>query len=130
MISLREFRPNIFLRFLVVGIVNTCFGIGVYWLLLYAGFYYQWASLLSLLLGIIFSFNSHRAAVFRTEGRFFCYVLIWAFIYFINIEIISILREYIGDYIAGIVLAPINATLSFLLMKRFVFQSKKYFGFI
>jgi putative flippase GtrA len=116
------------LRFLAVGVVNTCFGIGVYWLLLYAGMPYQGASLFSLILGIIFSFNSHRVAVFRTDGRFFRYILVWLSIYFANIALIAMIRDDIGDYLAAIALLPVNVVLSFILMKRFVFRSVKKYG--
>jgi putative flippase GtrA len=121
-------ETSILLRFLVVGMVNTCFGIGVYWLLLYAGFLYQWASLLSLLLGIIFSFNTHKLAVFKTGGVFFRYVVIWIAIYFINIELISMIRDDIGDYFAGIAALPVNVVLSFMLMKYFVFRQVKEYS--
>lgn len=126
MISLRN--PGILLRFLAVGVVNTAFGIGVYWLLLYTGLAYPWASLLSLLVGIVFSFNSHRLAVFKTGGDFFRYVSVWASIYFVNIELISIIREDTGDYVAGIAVLPVNVVLSFILMKRFVFRPAKEYG--
>jgi putative flippase GtrA len=121
-------ETSILLRFLVVGIVNTCFGIGVYWLLLYAGFLYQWASLLSLLLGIIFSFNTHKVAVFKTGGFFFRYVVIWIAIYLINIELITMIRDDIGDYFAGIAVLPVNVVLSFMLMKHFVFRQVKEYN--
>jgi putative flippase GtrA len=126
MISLRN--PGILLRFLAVGVVNTAFGIGVYWLLLYTGLAYPWASFLSLLVGIVFSFNSHRLAVFKTGGGFFRYVLVWASIYFVNIELISIIREDTGDYVAGIAVLPVNVVLAFILMKRFVFRPAKECG--
>jgi putative flippase GtrA len=118
-------ETSMLLRFLVVGIVNTGFGISVYWLLLYAGFLYQWASLLSLLLGIIFSFNTHKLAVFKTGGFFFRYVMIWIAIYFIHIKLISMIRDDIGDYFAGIAVLPVNLVLSFMLMKHFVFRKVK-----
>lgn len=117
------------LRFLGIGVINTFFGISVYWLLIYAGLPYQFASLLSLILGIVFSFNSHRRVVFKTGGRFFTYVVVWIFIYFVNIEMISMIRDFTGDYIAGLVLIPVNATLSFVLMKSFVFRSGKGYGY-
>jgi len=123
MISHRD--TGILLRFLMVGVINTAFAVGLYWLFLYAGLSYQWASLLSLILGIIFSFNSHRLAVFKTGGGFFRYVLVWVSIYFVNIELISIIRDDIGDYIAGIAVLPANVTLSFALMKYFVFRPVK-----
>lgn len=128
MISFRD--TGILLRFIAVGVVNTCFGICIYWLLLYVGLSYQWASLFSLLLSIIFSFNSHKLAVFKTNGGFFRYVLVWGGIYFFNIEIISVIRVYTGDYFAAVALLPVNATLSFLLLKRFVFQPNKGYGIV
>lgn len=128
MISLRD--TAILLRFIAIGVVNTCFGISIYWLLLYIDIPYQWATLFSLVLSIIFSFNSHKLAVFKTKGGFFRYVLVWVGIYFFNIEIISIIRVYIGDYYAAVALLPVNATLSFLLLKRFVFQLNKGYGIV
>jgi putative flippase GtrA len=125
MISLRNLR--ILLRFLIIGVLNTVFSISVYWLLLYSGLTYQWASLLSLILGIIFGFNSHRIAVFKTEGCFFRYVLIWISIYFVNLELIALIRDDIGDYFAGIAVLPLDVVLSFVLMKLFVFRPQKVY---
>jgi putative flippase GtrA len=126
MISIRD--KGILLRFLMVGVVNTSFGISVYWLLLYVGLSYQWSSLFSFIFSIIFSFNSHRLAVFKTSGGFFRYVFIWLSIYFINIELISVIRDDIGDYLAGIAILPFNIVLSFILMKHFVFRPVKEYG--
>lgn len=113
---------GVIFRFLVAGVINTLFSVGVYWLLLYVGLSYPWAAALSMALGIIFSFNSHRSLVFRTKGRFLLYVLVWLFIYVVNIASIAAIRKYVGDYIAGVVLLPVNVLLSFMLLKRFVFQ--------
>ena len=119
------FETGLVLRFLAVGVANTSFGIGVYWLLLYTGLSYQWAVALSLALGIVFGFNNHRLHVFKARGGFVRYVLVWAFIYVVNIASISVLRIYVGDYIAGVALLPVNVLLSFILMKWFVFQISK-----
>lgn len=109
-------------RFLVVGVLNTLFSVGIYWLLLYVGLSYQWAAALSMVLGIFFSFNNHRSLVFKTSGGFVRYVLVWFVIYLVNIAFISAVRRYVGDYVAGVALLPVNVLLSFLLMKRFVFS--------
>jgi putative flippase GtrA len=119
---------GILLRFLLVGIVNTGFGVGTYWLLLYLGLTYQWASLFSLILSLFFSFNSHRLGVFKVKGGFFRYVLVSAFIYSVNIELITIIRDYTGDYFAAIAVLPVNVSLSFILMKYFVFRREKEYG--
>ncbi|MGR8979433.1 MAG: GtrA family protein [Gammaproteobacteria bacterium] len=122
MISIRNTRK---VRFLIVGSINTLFGISVYWLLLYSGFNYRWATLFSLVLGVIFSFNSHRLAVFKTDGCFVRYVIVWLLIYFLNIALISVIRNHTGDYLAGIALMPLNVIVSFVLMKHFVFRLAK-----
>lgn len=118
-----NFKIGIIIRFLIVGMINTLFGIGIYWLLLYLGSNYQWASAMSMVLGIIFSFINHRTLVFKAKGRFVRYILVWLFIYVVNIALISIIREYIGDYMAGIALLPVNIFLGFVLMKQFVFPA-------
>jgi hypothetical protein len=89
--------------------------------MLYAGFNYQWAMLLSLMLGIFFSFNTHRLLVFKTKSGFVHYVFVWLLIYVVNIALMSIIRDYTGDYFAGIALIPVNVALSFVLMIHFFF---------
>ena len=116
------------LRFLAVGALNTLFGLCVYWLMLRIGMAYQFASAVSLVLGIVFSFNSYRALVFRERGRFIRYVLVWVCVYAVNIALISALRESTGDYYAGVILVPVNAAFSYILMRQFVFQKKTVSG--
>lgn len=120
-----NFDAGMILRFLAVGVLNTLFSVGVYWLLLYMGLVYQWAVALSLVLGVVFSFSNHRSLVFKARGGFVRYVLVWVFIYVINITLISVIRKYVGDYVAAVVLLPVNVILSFMLMKWFVFQGIK-----
>jgi len=105
----------------VVGAVNTLCALGVYWLLLYAGVQYQWASAASLVAGIVLGFNAHGRVVFHVKGSFFRYVLAWAAIYVVTIALIAAIRDQVGDYVAGVSLLPVTTLLSFVLMKRFVF---------
>lgn len=117
-----NFEAGVVFRFLIVGLFNTLFSVAVYWLLLHMGLGYQWAVALSMVLGVVFSFNNYRSLVFKTRGRFVRYVLAWCFIYIVNIALISIFRSYVGDYIAGVALLPVNVFLAFILMKQFVFS--------
>jgi putative flippase GtrA len=114
--------------FLVVGTINTLFGLGVYCFFLYAGLSYPLASLLSLLAGVLFSYNNHSKVVFKSRGRFLVYVLVWFFIYIVNIALISAIRNYIGDYFAGIAILPVIIILSYVLMKWLVFRPFKEIG--
>ena len=54
-----------FVRFILIGVVNTGFSYAVYAVLLLLGFHYAVANLVALILGIVFSF--------RTQGRFVFY---------------------------------------------------------
>lgn len=110
-----------FFIFLVIGLINTGFGIGVYWLLLYLGFGYQLASAVSLVIGIIFSFNNHGRFVFKVPGRFIRYIFVWGVIYIVNITLIGMINSNVGNFIAGLVLLPINIMMGYGLMKYFVF---------
>jgi putative flippase GtrA len=108
-------------RYVMVGGANTLFGLSVYWLLLYAGVPYQWASAASLIMTIVLGFKAHGRVVFHVKGSFARYVLAWTGIYLISIAIIAAIRDEVGDYVAGVSLLPVTALLGFLLMKRFVF---------
>ena len=108
-------------RFLVVGLINTGFALGVYWLLLYWDFGYQLATAISLILGVIFSFKNHSSFVFKAPGRFVRYIFVWGLIYIINITVIGLIRGSTGDFLAPLVLLPFNVVMGYSMMKYFVY---------
>lgn len=113
------------LRFLLVGGMNTAFGYGIYALLLFAGLNYALANLLALWLGLVFSFRTHSGLVFRQRQwrRFFRYLLSWCAIYLLNIGIIALLLQRgISAYVAGIITIAPAAVLSYLAQRHFVFR--------
>src|SRR5687768_13745025 len=116
------------IRYLVVGAANTLVGLSVYWLLLYAGAHYPWASAGSLATAIVLGFQAHGRVVFHAKGSFVRYVLAWTSIYFVTITLIAATRNQVGDYVAGVALLPVTTVLGFLLMKRFVFAGEPTSG--
>lgn len=72
------------LRFLVVGVVNTAFGYGVYAAAVLAGLPAQAALALQFLLGVLWNYRMHARLVFAVEGwerlpaYVGAYLLIWA----------------------------------------------------
>jgi len=114
------------LRFVIVGSVNTSFSYGVYALLLWAGLPFVWANLGSLVLGILFSFRTQGRLVFgsRDDRRFFRFVLCWGLIWVINILLIAGLIQLGFDaYWAGfLALLPVTV-LSYLVQKLIVFAA-------
>ncbi|MDP1678922.1 MAG: GtrA family protein [Candidatus Nitrotoga sp.] len=112
-------------RFLIVGTVNTSFSYLIYAALLYIGLGYQFANLLALVVGILFSFKTQGHFVFdnpdnRLLGRF---VVSWALIYLCTITLIGrIIVLGFDAYLAGALALPFSVALSYLAQKYFVFR--------
>ncbi len=110
-----------FLRFLVVGGLNTLLGVAVYGALLLAGLPFFAASAVSLFLGILVGFRAHAAFVFRTPGRIWRYAAVWLAVYLLSTGLIGLLAPGMGPLIAGVAAMPVNAVAAFFLLRRFVF---------
>ena len=114
------------LRFLVTGGLNTGFSYGVYALLVYMGMNFALSNLCSLVRGILFSFRTQAAFVFKRSGRglFWRYVAVWTVLYFSNIFMIAGLIRLGGNpYSAGAMAIIPTAILSFFLQKYVVFTA-------
>jgi putative flippase GtrA len=113
------------LRYVLVGVLNTAFALVVYWLFLWLGFGFRWAAAFSLICGIIFSFKSHSALVFRSAGSFGRYLAVWTVVYAANIGFIAAVRDTTGDFTAGVAALPLNVVLGFVLLNHFVFNESR-----
>lgn len=116
-----------FIRFIIVGILNTAFGVGVYCLMIFSGFPYFVATLASNILGVLFNFKTTGKFVFENSDnrlilRFtLCYVLI----YLINNGIIKLfLQTGMNEYWSGILATPVVAVCSFFMLKCFVYKKR------
>lgn len=116
-----------FLRFVVVGLVNTGFSYGVYVALLFMALDFRVANLTALVSGTVFSFKTQGRFVFENHnnGLFLRFLMVWAVIYMFNILLIQELIDYGFDaYVSGaIALIPVTL-LSFVLQKTIVFRNK------
>ena len=122
----RVWQQHRWLRFLVVGGINTGFGYGVYAGLVFVGVNFALSNLCSLILGILFSFRTQGALVFRNSerGLFFRYVAMWALLYLSNTTMIASLIKFGADaYSAGALAIIPTAAISFFLQKYFVFSA-------
>lgn len=113
-----------FLRFLLVGCMNTAVSYGLYALFLWLGLNYVLANGLAFLISLLFSFRSQGALVFRNRDTklFPRFVIVWLGIYLFNVALIGGFI-YLGfsAYVAGaIALVPVTL-LSYILQKRAVF---------
>lgn len=120
-------RPQ-FARFVLVGSVNTGFNVLVYWAFLWAGLAVPFASLASLVVGILINFATQSRFVFdnRDVWRLLPYFIVWSILYVFNLGLIWLLmRGGLDAYIAGLWSTPATVLLSYVLQKRFVFASTR-----
>ena len=120
---------NQFLRFILVGGVNTAFGVGVYCLAIFVGLPYFIATLLSNVLGVCFNFITTGNLVFRNNDPrlIFRFVTAYVIIYFINTAFVKIfILSGLNSYWAGILATPLVAFCSYSLLKYFVYRKNHH----
>jgi len=116
-----------FIKFLVVGGINTIFGYSCFAILIYLGLHYTLAVLFGTILGILFNFMTTGALVFRSTNyrRLLHFTAVYGFLYFINIGWLRLMELANVDlYIGGALAILPVALLGFLLNKKFVFKGK------
>ena len=113
-------------KFLLVGILNTAFGYGLFSLFIYAGLHYSLAVLLSTIFGIMFNFKTIGKLVFKSDDNslIFKFIFVYIITYFLNIFFLWLFKWLGFDnmYINGFLLLIPLAAVSFLLNKFFVFR--------
>lgn len=117
-----------FIRYGFVGGFNTLFSYGIYALALCVGVRFEMASLISIIFGILFSFFTQGAIVFKgiSINLFIRYLVMWCGLYIFNIWLIKILTNISLDvYMAGAAAAVPVVLLAYFGMKYFVFQERK-----
>jgi putative flippase GtrA len=105
--------------------LNTAFGYGVYAVLVWFGFGPRLASLIALVAGILFNFQSVGRLVFRRDGRgrFVWFVAVYAVVYAVNLAALEVFFALgAGPYLAQALALPVIAVSSYELNKRWVFE--------
>ena len=116
---------NKFVRFLIVGGINTAFGYGIFALLIFLKVHYAAAALLSTIIGVLFNFKTTGRLVFESKDNslIFKFVGVYAIIYVINIASLGVFNFFKVDmYLAGAVMLLPMAMLAFVLNKNLVFK--------
>jgi putative flippase GtrA len=116
-----------FLRYLIIGGINTLFGYGIFALLLYLGLHYALASFLAICAGILFNFNTTGRIVFKNSNHrlLFQFLIVYSIIYLINVLLLKLMVMYaINLYLGSATTVLPMAFLAYLLNKKFVFNQK------
>ncbi len=121
--------PEQFIRFLIIGGVNTVFAYSIYALSIFLGAHYTLAVLLSTVIGTCFSFKTMGTMVFDNPDNMliFKFIAVYALCYFLNIGILRVLTlmGVTNLYIAGLTSSLLVALVSFSLNKWVVFRKRK-----
>lgn len=127
-LGIKKFLSPTFIKFVLVGILNTAFGVGIYCLFIRLGFQYAIATLLSTILGVLWNFKTTGRLVFGSKDNslIFRFVLCYCITYGFNVAVIYCFKLCgINDYWSGILATPIVALCSYGLLKNFVFNQKE-----
>ena len=118
----------LFVKFILVGILNTAFGYLVFAALLYFGLHYTLAVVLSTIAGVIFNFKTTGTLVFKNNNNklIFKFVAVYALTCIIGIMVLRLAELVnVNLYLAGMVSTGICAIIAFILNKNWVFKYEK-----
>lgn len=113
-----------FLKFMVVGVVNTLFGYSMFVLFTWLGITYSIALILSTVAGVLFNFKTIGQLVFsnRNNALLIRFIGVYTIIYFVNLySLKALLGLHFNVYVASAMLVVPMAILSFILNKTLVF---------
>ena len=117
-----------FIRFMVVGLVNTVFSFSVYAISTYCGAPTSLAVLIANVLGVFFNFRTTGRFVFRKNDHRLIpqFIAVYILMYFLGVAGIKLLLSWgINRYLAGAMMAIPTAVVSFLMLSLFVFRTRE-----
>ena len=124
-ILVKKVWSNRFLRFLIVGGINTLFGYLVFSVFILLQIHYAIASLMSTILGILFNFFTTGRIVFKNSDPKLIYKFfgVYGISYLIGLFFLRIFNTYqVNMLIAGAIMILPMAILSYFLNRTFVFK--------
>lgn len=114
------------IRFIIVGVVNTLFGYGIYALLIFFGLNYVYAVFFATIAGILFNFKTIGHYVFESHDRSLLlkFFIVYTVVYLANVGLIRFFSLWgIDYYTAGFLAVVPCAAISFILNRQFVFKA-------
>lgn len=114
------------LRFLLVGVLNTAVGYGLFAILIWVDIPYPLAIGLATLGGIVFNFQSTGRLVFADapRSRLGRFTAIYALLYIMNVGSVAVLLSWgLNIYVANALLILPLALIAFTLQQKFVFST-------
>ncbi|SNB48122.1 GtrA family protein [Geobacter sp. DSM 9736] len=114
-----------FIKFILVGMLNTGFSYLVFAFFIFLGLHYALAVFLAAVMGALFNFKTIGTLVFQNgaNGLLFRFLGVYLSTYLLNVAALRVCAGLgMSMYLAGFLVAIPMAAVSFLLLSRFVFQ--------
>ena len=113
--------PQQFIRFLIIGGVNTVFAYCVYAVSIFIGLHYTLAVLAQTVLGTLFSFKTMGCLVFDNPSNklVFKFIVVYTLGAFLNVSFLRMLTQMglANLYWAGLISSALVAVVNFCLNK-------------
>jgi putative flippase GtrA len=118
-------KKRIYIKFILVGILNTIVGYSAFSFFIFIGLHYTLAVFFSTIFGVLFNFKTIGKFVFSSNDNslLFRFVLVYIVVYGLNtLGLWSLqINGFTNMYINGAILILPLAIISFVLNKHFVF---------
>lgn len=111
-------------RFYQAAVVNTCFGISVYFLLVYVGLNLFVAQAISFVLGVAFNYFTYSRHAFRNyESSLTRFLASYLFYYVVSLGVLAAFSKvFASPYVAGIATTVFMSVMNYFVLKIFVFR--------
>jgi putative flippase GtrA len=118
---------NKFIKYLLVGVVNTVFGYSMFALLIYFNLHYLFASIFATIAGVLFNFKTIGRIVFKSNNNSLIikFIAVYLITFMLNLGGLKIFNSYhINMYLAGFLLLILCTPISYILNNKFVFKKQ------
>lgn len=123
---------NQFIRFILVGIVNSGLGYGIIFGCMYwVGLSPELSNVIGYMVGLVASYFIHRSYTFRSTQKrrteFIYFVIVFLIAYFANLATLIVLVRAVGVHagFSQVVAGAVYVSTSYLLNKYYVFRSSE-----
>lgn len=117
-----------FVKFLLVGGLNTLFGCLMFSTFIFLRLPFQLANLLTLILGVLFNFKTTGILVFRSHNNalIFKFLAVYLISYAVSTSGLAIFHHYgvVNIHAAFIIMVVPTTVMTYLLLKNLVFTSQ------
>lgn len=119
-----------FLKFLVIGVLNTCITFFVFNFLIRSGVSLDLSNAVGYIAGLINSFIWNKKWVFKTVRsnvlkEFFSFIIVFFVCYLIQLLFFHLVLKYVNESVAQILGMGVYTIMNYLMNKYFSFKVKK-----